>query len=48
MDVPEEIEKALNALTRTYIEDTKAMVATPTDIKELPNAYVFVIGMPGI
>ena len=48
MDVPKKIENALNALTRTYVRDAKAMAATPADIKELPNAYVFVIDMPAI
>ena len=45
MDVPEEIEKVLNASIWTYVGHTKDMAATPVDIKELPNAYVFIIDM---
>ncbi|KAL1532599.1 17.3 kDa class II heat shock protein-like [Salvia divinorum] len=34
--------------TRTYVRDAKAMAATPTDVKEYPSSYVFVIDMPGL
>ncbi|RBJ37653.1 Hsp20/alpha crystallin family protein [Xanthomonas oryzae pv. oryzae] len=48
-DLPEETEKTFNnAPTRTYVRDAKAMAATPADVKELPNSYVFVIDMPGL
>ncbi|KAG1330135.1 17.3 kDa class II heat shock protein [Cocos nucifera] len=48
MDIPEEMEKAYNAPTRTYVRDAKAMASTPADVKELPSSYVFVIDMPGV
>lgn len=48
MDIPEEVEKAFNAPTRTYVRDAKAMASTPADVKEYPNSYVFVIDMPGL
>ncbi|KAH9322432.1 hypothetical protein KI387_017071, partial [Taxus chinensis] len=48
LGVPEEMEKLLNAPTRTYIRDTKAMASTPVDIKDYPNSYVFIIDMPGL
>ncbi|KAM7275151.1 hypothetical protein ACFE04_017017 [Oxalis oulophora] len=49
MDVSEDAEKStLNAPTRTYVRDAKAMASTPADVKELPNAYAFVIDMPGL
>lgn len=41
-------EKNLNAPTRTYVRDAKAMAATPADVKEYPNSYVFVVDMPGL
>ncbi|KAK6912850.1 Alpha crystallin/Hsp20 domain [Dillenia turbinata] len=40
--------KTTSAPTRTYIRDAKAMAATPADVKEYPNAYVFIIDMPGL
>ncbi|XP_057424625.1 17.9 kDa class II heat shock protein [Lotus japonicus] len=40
--------KTHNAPTRTYVRDAKAMAATPADVKENPNSYVFVIDMPGL
>ena len=48
MDLTEDAEKNLNAPTRTYVRDAKAMAATPADVKEYPNYYVFVIDMPGL
>uniref|UniRef100_A0A0C9RR95 TSA: Wollemia nobilis Ref_Wollemi_Transcript_20123_779 transcribed RNA sequence n=1 Tax=Wollemia nobilis TaxID=56998 RepID=A0A0C9RR95_9CONI len=48
LGVPDEMEKLLNAPTRTYIRDTKAMASTPVDVKEYPNSFVFVIDMPGL
>lgn len=41
-------EKTHNAPTRSYVRDAKAMAATPADVKEYPNSYVFVIDMPGL
>ncbi|KAL5071597.1 hypothetical protein RYX36_022484 [Vicia faba] len=37
-----------NASSRSYVRDAKAMAATPADVKENPNSYVFVIDMPGL
>jgi HSP20 family protein len=37
-----------NAPTRSYLRDAKAVAATPADVKENPNSYVFVIDMPGL
>ncbi|KAK2999267.1 hypothetical protein RJ639_022973 [Escallonia herrerae] len=37
-----------NAPTQTYVRDAKAMVATPADVKEYPNSYVFITDMPGL
>nr|ABF61870.1 chaperone [Agave tequilana] len=48
MDIPDEMEKAFNAPTRTYVRDARAMASTPADVKELPTAYSFVIDMPGV
>ncbi|RDX66155.1 17.9 kDa class II heat shock protein, partial [Mucuna pruriens] len=41
-------DKTYNAPTLSYVRDTKAMAATPADVKEYPNSYVFVIDMPGL
>jgi HSP20 family protein len=49
MDITDDTtEKNLNAPTRTYVRDAKAMAATPADVKEYPNSYVFVVDMPGL
>ncbi|KAF3788225.1 heat shock protein [Nymphaea thermarum] len=48
MSVPDEMEKLLNAPTRSYVRDTKAMASTPADVKEYPSSYVFVLDMPGL
>ena len=37
-----------NAPSKTYVRDAKAMAATPADVKEYPNSYVFVVDMPGL
>ncbi|CAM8898101.1 unnamed protein product [Rhodiola kirilowii] len=39
---------AANAPTKSYVRDAKAMAATPADVKEYPNSYVFIIDMPGL
>ncbi|XP_055819290.1 17.3 kDa class II heat shock protein-like [Solanum dulcamara] len=41
-------EKSVNAPSRIYVRDAKAMAATPADVKEYPNSYVFVVDMPGL
>lgn len=33
---------------RAYVRDARAMAATPADVKEYPNSYVFIIDMPGL
>nr|Q01545.1 RecName: Full=18.8 kDa class II heat shock protein [Ipomoea nil]AAB39336.1 small heat shock protein [Ipomoea nil]prf//1909373B heat shock protein [Ipomoea nil] len=33
---------------RAYVRDAKAMAATPADVKEYPNSYVFIADMPGV
>ncbi|KAM0932700.1 putative small heat shock protein HSP20 [Dioscorea sansibarensis] len=48
MDIPDEVDKAINAPTRAYVRDRKAMAATPADVKELPGSYVFEVDMPGV
>eukprot|EP00252_Welwitschia_mirabilis_P019130 TRINITY_DN434_c0_g1_i1.p1 TRINITY_DN434_c0_g1~~TRINITY_DN434_c0_g1_i1.p1 ORF type:complete len:155 (-),score=27.11 TRINITY_DN434_c0_g1_i1:229-693(-) len=48
MSLPEEMEKMLNAPTRKYVRETKAMASTPVDVKEYPSKYVFVVDMPGL
>ncbi|KAJ4845230.1 hypothetical protein Tsubulata_003829, partial [Turnera subulata] len=48
LDFPEEQEKTRNNPSRTYVRDAKAMAATPADVVEYPNSYVFVVDMPGI
>ncbi|XP_054799404.1 17.9 kDa class II heat shock protein-like [Prosopis cineraria] len=49
MDLTEDAaDKSVNAPTRTYVRDAKAMAATPADIKEFPNFYEFVVDMPGL
>lgn len=46
MDLTDDaVDKSFNAPTRTYVRDAKA---TPADVKEYPNSYVFVIDMPGL
>ncbi|KAJ9702054.1 hypothetical protein PVL29_004003 [Vitis rotundifolia] len=48
LDAVEDSDKSPNAPTRTYVRDAKAMAATPADVKECPNAYAFIIDMPGL
>ncbi|KAI3935799.1 hypothetical protein MKX01_032983 [Papaver californicum] len=43
-----EVEKSVNTPSRKYVRDAKAMAATPADIKEYPESYVFVLDMPGL
>ncbi|KAL3650731.1 hypothetical protein CASFOL_007134 [Castilleja foliolosa] len=48
LDDSDAASKSASAPTRTYVRDAKAMAATPADVKEYPNSYVFVIDMPGL
>ncbi|KAJ8564449.1 hypothetical protein K7X08_000909 [Anisodus acutangulus] len=41
-------DKPMNAPSRDYVRDAKAMAATPADVKEYPNSYVFIMDMPGL
>ncbi|XP_071726940.1 17.9 kDa class II heat shock protein-like [Rutidosis leptorrhynchoides] len=34
--------------TRAYVPDARTTAATPADVKEYPNSYVFIIDMPGL
>ncbi|XP_023735798.1 17.9 kDa class II heat shock protein [Lactuca sativa] len=34
--------------TGAYVRDARAMAATPADVKEYPNSYVFIVDMPGL
>ncbi|XP_015884424.3 17.6 kDa class II heat shock protein [Ziziphus jujuba] len=50
LDFPEEPDNksSRNNPSRAYVRDAKAMAATPADVVEYPNSYVFVVDMPGI
>ncbi|XP_040997045.1 17.3 kDa class II heat shock protein-like [Juglans microcarpa x Juglans regia] len=49
LDFPEESDKSSHhAPSRAYVRDAKAMSATPADVKDYPESYVFVIDMPGL
>lgn len=48
LELPEEQENTRNNPSRAYVRDAKAMAATPADVVEYPNSYVFVVDMPGI
>ncbi|KAI4316490.1 hypothetical protein L6164_024470 [Bauhinia variegata] len=49
MDIADDnADKSVNAPTHTFVRDAKAMAATPADVKEYPNTYVFIIDMPGL
>ncbi|KAI3848267.1 hypothetical protein MKW92_023796 [Papaver armeniacum] len=43
-----DVEKSVNTPSKMYVRDAKAMAATPADIKEYPDSYVFVLDMPGL
>ncbi|XP_027355877.1 18.8 kDa class II heat shock protein-like [Abrus precatorius] len=48
-DEPElEKEKGKSNPSRAYVRDAKAMAATPADVAEYPDRYVFAVDMPGI
>ncbi|XP_026412179.1 17.3 kDa class II heat shock protein-like [Papaver somniferum] len=40
--------ESVNTPSTKYVRDAKAMAATPADIKEYPDSYVFVLDMPGL
>ncbi|XP_027084168.1 17.3 kDa class II heat shock protein-like [Coffea arabica] len=48
MDATDDADKTVNAPSRTYVRDTKAMASTPADVKEYPNSYAFIVDMPGL
>ncbi|OIS96273.1 PREDICTED: 18.8 kDa class II heat shock protein-like [Nicotiana attenuata] len=49
LDFADDHEKPTqNNPTRAYVRDAKAMAATPADVKEYPNCYIFIVDMPGI
>ena len=48
LDFTDESGQTHHAPSRAYVRDAKAMAATPADVKEHPNAYVFVVDMPGL
>ncbi|RZC76822.1 hypothetical protein C5167_000953 [Papaver somniferum] len=48
-DLPDlEVEKSVNTPSKKYVRDAKAMAATPADIMEYPDSYVFALDMPGL
>ena len=48
LDFSDESDKSHHAPSRAYIRDSKAMAATPADVKEYPDAFVFVLDIPGL
>ncbi|KAK9946230.1 hypothetical protein M0R45_011705 [Rubus argutus] len=44
----EQNQASHQAPSRQYVREAKAMTATPADVKETRNAYIFVIDMPGL
>ncbi|KAF8040644.1 hypothetical protein BT93_B2770 [Corymbia citriodora subsp. variegata] len=49
LDLSDEADgKSHHAPSRAFLRDKKAMAATPADVKEYPNSYVFVLDMPGL
>lgn len=48
LEFSEEPEKGRSNPSRAYVRDAKAMAATPADVVEYPNSYVFIVDMPGI
>ncbi|GJM90610.1 hypothetical protein PR202_ga06910 [Eleusine coracana subsp. coracana] len=46
MDLPDKLERQLNAPTRAYVRDRRAMANTPMDAKELPSGVIVVT--PGL
>ncbi|XP_057960117.1 17.3 kDa class II heat shock protein-like [Malania oleifera] len=48
LDTADDADKSFNSPSRKYVRDAEAMAATPADVKEYPNSYVFVVDMPGL
>ncbi|XP_027084891.1 17.3 kDa class II heat shock protein-like [Coffea arabica] len=48
MDAADDADKTVNAPSRTFVRDAKAMASTPADVKEYPNSYAFIVDMPGL
>ncbi|PON71734.1 Small heat shock protein HSP [Parasponia andersonii] len=49
LDITEEATgQTQHAPSRAYVRDAKALAATPADVKEHPNTYVFAVDMPGL
>ncbi|TXG61821.1 hypothetical protein EZV62_013184 [Acer yangbiense] len=47
LDFSEETtEKTHHVPSRSYLREKRAMAATPADVKEYPNAFVFIIDVP--
>ncbi|PRQ28012.1 putative small heat shock protein HSP20 [Rosa chinensis] len=44
----EQNQASHHAPSRQYVREAKAMSATPADVKETQNAYIFVIDVPGL
>ncbi|KAM1224056.1 hypothetical protein ACFX2G_043969 [Malus domestica] len=44
----EQNQQSHHAPSRQYVREAKAMAATPADVKETQNAYVFVVDVPGL
>ncbi|TQD71016.1 hypothetical protein C1H46_043442 [Malus baccata] len=44
----EQNQKSHLTPSRQYVREAKAMAATLADVKETPNAYVFVVDVPGL
>jgi HSP20 family protein len=43
-----ESSKTPTNAAQSYVRDTRAQACTAVDVKELPNAYVFIADMPGL
>jgi HSP20 family protein len=41
-------DKSFNLKPPTILWNAKAVDATPADVKEYPNSYVFMMNMPGL
>ncbi|XP_057960114.1 17.3 kDa class II heat shock protein-like [Malania oleifera] len=48
LEATDDADKSFNSPSRKYVRDAKAIAATPADVKEYPNSYVFVVDMPGL
>ncbi|GFY99739.1 17.6 kDa class II heat shock protein [Actinidia rufa] len=48
LDAAADDKSSANIPSGAYVRDAKAMAATPADVKEYPNSYVFIVDMPGL